>query len=87
MATDPEPATPAARGPGCLAVGALFTVTAIVGWLLAITFYGLVVEQWEMIRVRREFSYDWVFLYAPLFAIGSGWRSPSGRRGVSRRRG
>lgn len=25
-----------------------------------------------MIRVRREFSYDWVFLYAPLFAMGCG---------------
>lgn len=72
MATDPEAGRPARRGPGCIAVGALFAVTAIVGWLVAITLYGLVVEQWEMIRVRREFSYDWVFLYAPLFAIGIG---------------
>lgn len=23
-----------------------------------------------MIEVRREFSYDWAFVYAPLFAIG-----------------
>ena len=57
---------------GCLAGGALFAIVAILGWLIAITAYGLVVEQWEMIKVRREFSYDWVFLYAPLFAIGLG---------------
>ena len=25
-----------------------------------------------MIEVRREFSYDWAFVYAPLFAIGLG---------------
>ncbi|WP_332817393.1 hypothetical protein [Sphingopyxis sp.] len=70
----PGPETPAARprGPGCLVVGAAFAVTLIIGWLLAITAYGLVVEQWEWIRVRREFSYDWAFLYAPLFAIGCG---------------
>ena len=60
------------RGWGCIGVGALFAFTAIIGWLLAILLFGLVVEQWAMIRVRREFSYDWVFLYAPLFAMGSG---------------
>lgn len=67
---DMPPAPP--RGPGCLVVGAAFAVTLIIGWLLAITLYGLVVEQWEWIRVRREFSYDWAFLYAPLFAVGCG---------------
>ena len=60
------------RGWGCIGVGALFAFTAIIGWLLAILLFGLVVEQWAIIRVRREFSYDWVFLYAPLFAIGIG---------------
>jgi len=69
--------TEAAPGPersrtGCVAAGALFAIVAILGWLMAITAYGLVVEQWEMIEVRREFSYDWVFLWAPLFAIGLG---------------
>jgi len=59
-------------GAGCVAAGALFAIVAILGWLIAITAYGLVVEQWEMIEVRREFSYDWVFLYAPLFAVGLG---------------
>ena len=57
---------------GCVAAGALFGVVAILGWLIAITAYGLIVEQWEMIEVRREFSSDWVFFYAPLFAIGIG---------------
>lgn len=60
------------RGRGCAGIGALFAFTAIIGWLLAILAYGLVVEQWAMVRVRREFSYDWVFLYAPLFAMGCG---------------
>ena len=57
---------------GCVAAGALFAIVALLGWLIAITVYGLVVEQWEMIEVRREFSYDWAFLYAPLLAIGLG---------------
>ena len=59
-------------GAGCVASGALFVIVALLGWLIAITAYGLVVEQWEMIAVRREFSYDWAFLWAPLFAIGLG---------------
>ncbi|MGN7932382.1 hypothetical protein [Sphingopyxis sp. 22461] len=69
----PGPERPGTRsGAGCLAAGALFAIVAILGWLIAITAYGLVVEQWEMIEVRREFSYDWAFVYAPLFAIGLG---------------
>ena len=74
----PGPDGPETRsGAGCVAAGALFGVVAILGWLIAITAYGLVVEQWEMIRVRREFSYDWVFLWAPLFAIGLGLAAAS----------
>lgn len=64
----PEPRS----GAGCIAAGALFGVVALLGWLIAITAYGLVVEQWELVRVRREFSYDWAFVYAPLFAVGLG---------------
>lgn len=64
---------PAKRvGAGCLAGGALFAVVFVAMWLAAITLYGLVVEQWELVRVRREFSYDWAFLYAPLIALGLG---------------
>ena len=59
-------------GAGCVAAGALFAIVALLGWLIAITAYGLVVEQWEMVEVRREFGYDWVFLWAPLFAAGLG---------------
>lgn len=69
----PDPEQPEKRSrAGCVAAGALFAIVAILGWLIAITAYGLVVEQWEMVEVRREFSYDWVFLWAPLFAIGIG---------------
>lgn len=68
--------TPAKRaGAGCLAGGALFAVVFVAMWLAAITLYGLVVEQWELVRVRREFSYDWAFLYAPLIALGFGLAS------------
>lgn len=68
--------TPAKRaGAGCLAGGALFAVVFAAMWLAAITLYGLVVEQWGLIRVRREFSYDWAFLYAPLIALGLGLAS------------
>jgi drug/metabolite transporter (DMT)-like permease len=55
---------------GCLAAGALFAVVFIAVWLAAITLYGLVVEQWEMVSVRHEFGYEWAFLYAPLIAFG-----------------
>lgn len=58
---------------GCLIGGALFAVVFVAAWLAAITLYGLVVEQWELVRVRREFSYDWAFLYAPLIALGCGF--------------
>lgn len=68
--------TPAkGAGAGCLAGGALFAAVFVAMWLAAITLYGLVVEQWELIRVRREFSYDWAFLYAPLIALGLGLAS------------
>ena len=69
----PGPGRPERRsGAGCVAVVALFGVVALLGWLIEITAYGLVVEQWELVRVRREFSYDWAFVYAPLFAVGLG---------------
>ena len=57
---------------GCLAAGALFAVVFVAVWLAAMTLYGLVVEQWGLIGVRREFSYDWALGYAPLLAIGCG---------------
>lgn len=59
-------------GSGCLIGGVLFAAIFVAVWLAAITLYGLVVEQWEMVRVRRDFSYDWVFLWAPLIAAGLG---------------
>lgn len=70
--SDPVPHEARRRGAGCLAAGALFAVVFVAVWLAAITLYGLVVEQWELVHVRREFSYDWAFLYAPLIAFGLG---------------
>ena len=71
--TPPPDRREGARGgmTGCLAAGALFAVVFVAAWLAAVTLYGLVVEQWEMVRVRREFSYDWAFLWAPLIAFGA----------------
>lgn len=60
-------------GAGCLTAGALFAVTFTVAWLAAITLYGLIVEQWEMVHVRRDFAYGWTFVWAPLFATGCGF--------------
>ena len=79
--TDPAPRSPAA---GCLAAGALFAAVFVAAWVFAVVAYGFLVEEWGMIRVRREFGYDWGLLYAPLFAIGcatvAAWL---GARGVS----
>ena len=60
------------RAAGCLIGAALFAATFVAVWLAAVTLYGLVVEQWQWVRVRREFGYDWVFLWAPLIALGCG---------------
>lgn len=77
MAIPPTPGAesqPAAakRAAGCFALGVVFAFVAIIGWFAAVLIYGLVVQQWGWVKVRREFEYDWVFLYAPLFAIGIG---------------
>ncbi len=71
MSTDGASDAKRAAG-GCLAGGALFAVVFVAVWIAAITLYGLIVEQWELVRVRREFGYDWAFLYAPLIAFGLG---------------
>lgn len=73
----PSPETgngPAAArgGAGCFGLGALFVFVAIIAWFAAVLIYGVVVQQWGWIKVRREFEFDWVFFYAPLFAIGLG---------------
>ena len=60
------------QGAGCLIGGVLFAVIFVAVWLAAVTLYGLAVEQWELVRVRRDFSRDWVFLWAPLIALGCG---------------
>lgn len=59
-------------GAGCLVAGVLFGVVFAAVWLAAVTLYGIVVEQWELIRERHDFTYDWTFIYAPLFAAGCG---------------
>lgn len=80
-----EPLASSGRGGGCLAQSALFLGVAIAAAFAAMMAYVLVVEQWELIAVRREFLLDMALLYAPLCGIVAGasalvWRS---RRGVS----
>lgn len=64
---------PPRGGVGCLIGGALFAVVFVAVWLAAMTLYGLVVEQWEWVRVRREFSYEWAFVWAPLISSALGF--------------
>jgi hypothetical protein len=56
-------------GPGCLTLFGLGIATMVAGWLFAIAVYTLLVEQWGLITVRREFSLDMALLWAPLFGI------------------
>ena len=83
-----EPLTSSARGGGCLAQSALFFGVAIAAAFAAMMVYVLVVEQWGLIAVRREFSLDMALLYAPLCGMVAGacalaWHA---RRGVAMQR-
>ena len=82
---EPTPGPERTRA-GCVAAGALFAIVAILGWLMAITVYGLVVEQWEMIQVRREFSSTGSSCGHLCSRSGWGLRQPSLHRGAHRRR-
>jgi hypothetical protein len=57
---------------GCLALGLLFGGVAAAGALFALFSYILFVEQWGLISVRREFSYDMALLWAPLSGLIAG---------------
>ena len=62
-------APPASVGPGCLTLFGLGIATMVAGWLCVLAVYTLLVEQWGLIAVRREFSLDMALLWAPLFGI------------------
>jgi hypothetical protein len=62
---------PASEQPGCFVLLSLFSGVAVAGWVVAILIYSLVVEQWALVAVRREFGYDIAFLWAPLFGLMS----------------
>jgi hypothetical protein len=53
---------------GCVPIGVLFVSVCGAGALLTMVAYVLVVEQWGLIAVRREFGYD-MLLYAPLAGL------------------
>jgi hypothetical protein len=57
-----------ANGPGCLGLGLLFAGVTLAATLVTMFAYILVVEQWGLIAVRREFSFD-MLLYAPLTGL------------------
>ena len=71
--SEPADGPPPRAGAGCVIGGALFAAVFVAVWLAAIMLYGLVVEQWELVRVRREFSYEWAFLWAPLIGLALGF--------------
>lgn len=58
------------RRGGCGLAAALSIVVFVAIWLAAVTGYGLVAEQWEIVRPRRALAHHWVFGYAPLIALG-----------------
>ncbi len=64
-----ESGAPPRRG-GCGLAAALSLVVFAAIWLAAVTGYGLVAEQWEIVRPRRALAHHWVFGYAPLIALG-----------------
>jgi len=72
---------------GCLTLAAIFLVFTLAGALATLALYSLVVEQWGLIRVRREFGYEMI-LYAPLAGLACGFAAafwftrggPSARR-------
>ena len=78
-----QPAEHRANSTGCLALGLLFGGVAVAGALVALFGYTLIVEQWGLISVRREFGYDMAFLWAPLSGLIAGcvaliWATRSG---------
>jgi hypothetical protein len=55
--------------PGCFTLGLIFGAVTVSGWVITILLYGLIVEQWGLIAVRREFGYDMGLLWAPLTGL------------------
>jgi hypothetical protein len=57
---------------GCLTLAAIFLVFTLAGALATLAVYSLIVEQWELIRVPREFGFEMI-LYAPLSGLACGF--------------
>jgi hypothetical protein len=57
------------RGAGCLMLALLFGGVAVAGWVVTILLYSLVVEEWGLITVRREFGLDIAMLWAPVAGL------------------
>jgi hypothetical protein len=56
---------------GCAVPVFVFVVTSIGISFAVILIYGLLVEQWNLIQVPREFGFDMI-LYAPLLGVLAG---------------
>lgn len=56
-------------GPGCLTLFGLGIATMVAGWFVAIAAHTLLIDQWRLVAVPREFGFDVALLWAPLFAI------------------
>lgn len=84
--TDASPAKNAGAS-GCLTLAAVFLVFSVAGALVTLMLYSLVVEQWELIAVPREFGFEMI-LYAPLSGLVCGFAAAfwSTRGGPSARR-
>jgi hypothetical protein len=73
---------------GCLLLFAVFLATAFAGTLATLALYTLLVEQLEVIQVRREFGYSMI-VYAPLAGLACGFAAAfwASRGGSPARRG
>jgi hypothetical protein len=67
-----EPPADQGGASGCLGLGLLFVGTTISTALVTLFAYVLVVEQFALIAVRREFSYEMGLVWAPLAGLLAG---------------
>ena len=69
--TEANDATPDS-GRGCLTLLAVFLVISLAGTLVTLTLFALVVQEWELMGVPREFGFDMI-VYAPLSGLVCGF--------------
>ena len=85
--TEPLPAGKDAGLRGCLTLAAVFLVVSVAGALVTLMLFALIVQDWGLISVPRDFGYEMI-LYAPLSGLVCGFAAAfwTARGGASARR-